>query len=273
MSLAPLLLLATAAAVPPPAAQGPIRAARTPEAPKLDGRPDDPVWQLAPPYTQFLEQYPDEGRAPGPEFRTEVRVLHDDRTLYILVVCHDPQPELVQRQLGRRDTPLVGDQVEIGIDSTHDRRSGYYFGVNAAGVLRDGLFYGDVNLADTWDAVWDAAVAPLPDGWSAEFAIPLDFLRFPRAPTQEWGFLVRRTIHRTHQVFDSIARAEERERARVSLRHADRSRRPRARITPSRSRPTRPPGSSSGRSTRTRCTPRPGWSSPRPTWAPICAWG
>jgi len=203
VTFAHLLLLATAAAAPPPAAQGPIRAARTPEAPKLDGRPDDPVWQLAPPFTQFLEQFPDEGKVPPPEFRTEVRVLYDDRTLYILVVCHDPQPELIQRQLGRRDVPLVGDQVEIGIDSTHDRRSGYYFGVNAAGTLRDGLFYGDVNLADTWDAVWDAAVARLPDGWSAEVAIPLDFLRFPRAPTQEWGFMVRRTIHRTHQVFDS----------------------------------------------------------------------
>ena len=218
MSFAHLVLLAaTAAAQPPaaqgpirptpaaqpPAAQGPIRAVRTSEAPKLDGLPDDPVWQRAPPYTQFLEQFPDEGRVPAPEFRTEVRVLFDDRTLFILVVCHDPQPELVQRQLGRRDTPLVGDLVEIGIDSTHDRRTGYYFGVNAAGTLRDGLFYGDVNLADTWDAVWDAAVALLPDGWSAEIAIPLDFLRFPRAPTQEWGFLVRRTIHRTHQVFDS----------------------------------------------------------------------
>jgi Domain of unknown function (DUF5916)/Carbohydrate family 9 binding domain-like len=203
VSFAHVLLLATTAAVPPPAAQGPIRAARTTEAPKVDGRPDDPVWQLAPPYTQFLEQFPDEGRVPAPGLRTEVRVLHDDRTLYILVICHDPEPELVQRQLGRRDTVLVGDIVEIGIDSTHDRRSGYYFGVNAAGTLRDGLFYGDVNLADTWDAVWDAAVARIPEGWSAEFAIPLDFLRFPRAPAQEWGFLVRRTIHRTHQVFDS----------------------------------------------------------------------
>ncbi|HET9036671.1 MAG TPA: DUF5916 domain-containing protein [Myxococcaceae bacterium] len=203
MSFAHLVLLATAAASPTPAAQGPIRAARTAEAPKLDGLPDDPVWQLAPPYTQFLEQYPDEGRVPPPEFRTEVRVLHDDRTLFILVVCHDPQPGLIQRQLGRRDTVLVGDAVEIGIDSTHERRSGYYFGVNAAGVLRDGLFFGDVNLADTWDGVWDAAVAVLPDGWSAEFAIPLDILRFPRAPTQEWGFLVRRTVHRTHEVFDS----------------------------------------------------------------------
>jgi hypothetical protein len=201
VSFTSLLFLALAAAPPP--VQGPVRAARTTEAPKLDGRPDDPVWQRAPPYTQFLEQFPDEGRVPAPEFRTEVRVLHDDRTLFILVVCHDPEPELVQRQLGRRDTPLVGDAVEIGIDSTHDRRTGYSFGVNAAGVLRDGLFYGDVNLADTWDGVWDAAVARLPDGWSVEMAIPLDILRFPRAATQEWGFLVRRTVHRTHQVFDS----------------------------------------------------------------------
>jgi hypothetical protein len=198
-----VLVCALAAVCPAVAAQGPIRVVRTSETPKLDGIPDEPLWQRAVPYTEFLEQFPDEGRPPPPAFRTEVRVLYDDRTLFILVVCHDPEPALVQRQLGRRDTPLVGDAVEIGIDSTYDRRNGYYFGVNAAGVLRDGLFYGDVNLADTWDAVWDAAVARLPDGWSAEIAIPLDVLRFPRAPTQEWGFLIRRTIHRTHQVFDS----------------------------------------------------------------------
>ena len=203
MSLVHPLVLVIAAASPGSAVQGSIHAARTSEAPKLDGFPDDPAWQRAPPYSQFLEQFPDEGRVPPPEFRTEVRVLHDDQTLYVLVVCHDPEPELVQRQLGRRDTPLVGDLVEVAIDSTLDRRTGYYFGVNAAGVLRDGLLYGDVNLADTWDAVWDAAVARLPDGWSAELAIPLDVLRFPRAPTQQWGFLVRRTVHRTHQVFDS----------------------------------------------------------------------
>jgi hypothetical protein len=188
--------------VPALAAQGPIHAVRTPEAPKLDGRVDDPVWQRAPVFTDFLESYPQEGATPT--FRTEVRVLYDDRTLFVSVVSRDPHPELVQRQLGRRDTnPLVGDLVEVEIDSTHDRRTGYYFAVNAAGVLRDALLYGDVNMADTWDGVWDAAVFMLPDGWSAELAIPLDLLRFPRAPTQEWGFLVRRTVHRTHQVFDS----------------------------------------------------------------------
>jgi len=198
-----VLVCALAAVCPALAAQGPIRAVRTSEAPKLDGIPDEAVWQRAAAYTDFVEQFPEEGRTPSPAFRTEVRVLYDDRTLFISVVCHDPRTEEVNRQLARRDAILSGDQVELAIDSTHEGRSGYYFGVNAAGVLRDGLLYGDVNLADTWDGVWDAAVALGADRWSAEFAIPLDLLRFPRAPTQEWGFLVRRTVYRTHQVFDS----------------------------------------------------------------------
>ncbi|HZX40565.1 MAG TPA: DUF5916 domain-containing protein, partial [Myxococcaceae bacterium] len=157
----------------------------------------------APPYTDFVEQFPEEGRVPPPAFQTEVRVVFDDRTLFVSVVCRDPRPDEINRQLARRDAVLSGDQVELAIDSAHEGRNGYYFAVNAAGVLRDGLLYGDVNLADTWDGVWDAAVALRPDGWSAEFAIPLDLLRFPRAPTQAWGFLVRRTVYRTHQVFDS----------------------------------------------------------------------
>jgi len=97
------------------AAQGPIRAARTPEAPKLDGRGDDPVWQRAPVFTDFLEQYPNEGTRPAPAWRTEVRVLYDNRTLFILVVCHDPDPSQIRRQLGRRDVVLIGveDHFEI----------------------------------------------------------------------------------------------------------------------------------------------------------------
>src|SRR5262249_13390029 len=184
-----LLLVALLGPRTSDAAQAAIRAMRTPEPPKLDGRGDDPVWQRAPPFTDFLEQYPNEGAHPAAGWGTEVRVLYDNRTLFILVVCHDPDPSRIQRQLERRDSVLVGDLIEVSLDSPHDRRSGYYFGVNAAGVLRDGLLFGDVNLADTWDGVWDAAVASLPDGWSAELAIPLDLLRFPRAQSQDWGIL------------------------------------------------------------------------------------
>ena len=197
------LWLALVSLTPARAAQGPIRAARSPVPPHLDGKVDELAWKRAPVYTEFVESFPQEGAAAADEFRTEVRVLYDDRTLYVSVVCHDPQPSEIVHQLARRDSPLAGDMVEVWIDSTHDRRSGVYFAVNAAGVLRDGLLYGDVNLTDTWDGVWDAAVSERPDGWSVELAIPLELLRFPRVPTQEWGFLIRRTVYRTHQVLDS----------------------------------------------------------------------
>src|SRR5712692_5250512 len=69
--------------------------------------------------------------------------------------------------------------------------------------MRDAVYFGDVNSTDTWDAVWQGAAAARPDGWSAEIEIPLSILRFPAAPEQTWGIWVRRTIPRTHQLFES----------------------------------------------------------------------
>ena len=148
-----------AAAVPPPAAQGPIRAARTPGPRSWTGGPDDPVWQLAPPTPSSWSSSRTRAaavparvphRGPGAPRRPDA--LHPGGLPRSAARARPSQLGAARLAPGRR-------QVEIVIDSTHDRRSGYYFGVNAAGVLRDGLLYGDVNLADTWDGVWDAAVA------------------------------------------------------------------------------------------------------------------
>ena len=192
-----------ATGAPARAEQGPIHAARTPQPPKLDGRVDDPVWQLARPYVDFVEQYPAEGRPVSPAFRTEVRVLYDDRTLFVSVVCHDPEPDEISAPLARRDAPVNGDVVEVVIDPARAGRNALSFAVNAAGVLRDELLFGDVNSAENWDGVWDAAAARTKEGWSVELAIPLDLFQLSRAPRQEWGFFVRRLVYRTHQVFDS----------------------------------------------------------------------
>ncbi len=178
-----------------------VAAARTHARIEIDGKLDDAAWSAAVPYTDFTETWPKEGARPSQ--KTEVRVLYDDSTLYVGIVCYDTDPALIVRALGRRDSTPTSDLLEVAIDSAYDRRSAYYFSVNAAGVLRDGLIFGDVNLVDTWDAVWNAAVASRPDGWSAELAIPLSILRFPAAKEQRWGFAVRRTVPRTHQVFDS----------------------------------------------------------------------
>jgi hypothetical protein len=192
-------LLASSAASADP---GVVVARRTPGEVRVDGRLDEGEWKEAPGYSDFLESFPRPG-VPA-SFRTEVRVLYDDTTLYVGITCFDPQPAAIVRQLARRDSDPISDRVEVAIDSGAGGRTAYVFSVNAAGVLRDELVFGDVNTTESWDAVWDAAVAIDGNGWSTELAIPFRQLRFSEAPEQRWGVVVRRHVPRTHQVFGSV---------------------------------------------------------------------
>src|SRR5690606_4714573 len=81
----------------------------------------------------------------------------------------------------------------------HDRRSGYYFGVNAAGTLFDGTLFNDGNDDDTWDGVWTGRVAHDAEGWTAELKIPYSQLRFSRDEVQLWGINFRRDIARSQE--------------------------------------------------------------------------
>lgn len=179
-----------------------IRAVRVSKPPTIDGKLVEPQWLTAPAFDQFVQQYPEEGARPSE--RTEVRVLYDDDNLYVGIICYDSHPEQILRQLGRRDRIPASDTIGFAIDSGHGHREAFAFTVNAAGVLQDSLWFQDNQNNDDWDAVWDAAVSARPDGWSAEFAIPLNLLRFSDAPVQTWGFFVRREIARTHEVLDSV---------------------------------------------------------------------
>jgi hypothetical protein len=180
-----------------PVGRSPIEARRTGEAPLIDGQIDDRVWVRAVPFTGFVDFFPDEGAVPADV--TELRVLYDDENIYISFVCHDERPGEIVRALGGRDAPPVSDTVEVSIDVAHDRRTAYLFGVNAGGVQYDRLHYADNQTTAEWDAVWEARVAPRPDGWSAELAIPLRLFRFASAARASWGFLARRHLARTHE--------------------------------------------------------------------------
>ncbi|HEU4385098.1 MAG TPA: DUF5916 domain-containing protein [Anaeromyxobacteraceae bacterium] len=178
-----------------------IRAARAPQPPEVDGKLEDPVWQVAEPFDAFVQIFPDEGSAPSEP--TEVRVLYDDRALYVAVRCRDSRPDQIVRPMGRRDKPPVSDQVYLYID-TGRHLDGYVFGLTAGGIQQDGVIYEDDRMAWDWDAVWDGRVTVDGQGWSAEFAIPLSVLRFPEAPVQTWGFAVRRELARRRELSATV---------------------------------------------------------------------
>ncbi len=201
MPLRPLLCAALLAATPllaqdvSPLTTG--RAVRAERAPAIDGRDDDAAWVTAPPMTEFRQFDPGENMPTT--FRTEARVVYDDRFLYVLVRAFDPHPDSLDKLLSRRDVKTSSDQIKIIIDAYKDRRTGVEMAINPAGVKRDYSIYSDVVEDPTWDGVWHAAARVDSAGWVAEFAVPFSQLRFTDKAMHEFGFGVHRDIARLSQ--------------------------------------------------------------------------
>ncbi|HYD53271.1 MAG TPA: DUF5916 domain-containing protein [Gemmatimonadaceae bacterium] len=173
-----------------------LTAVRAPTPPRIDGRDIDPVWRSAPAAGEFRTFAPREGLAPS--FRTEARVLYDDRALYVLVRAHDPRPDSIVRRLARRDSDgPPNDQLQLFIDSHHDRRGGFEYIVNAAGVKSDYLLFDDSGFDQSWDGIWSVATTIDSLGWVAEYAIPLQQLRFGDRAAPTFGFMLWRLVGRT----------------------------------------------------------------------------
>jgi Domain of unknown function (DUF5916)/Carbohydrate family 9 binding domain-like len=171
-----------------------VRATLAAVPPVLDGRDDDPIWKVTPVIDQFLEARPTEGALP--EFRTEARVAYDAHNLYVFVRSFDPHPDSIVSLLSRRDDQTESDRISLMVDSYHDKRTGYEFSVNPAGVKSDYAIYNDGNEDGAWDAIWDAATRIDSLGWTAEYRIPLSQMRFSSKTNGTFGILIWRVIER-----------------------------------------------------------------------------
>jgi hypothetical protein len=103
--------------------------------PVIDGRDDDAIWKTATPITGFRVFDPKENG--DPTFPTEAKIGYDKQNLYVFTRMYDPHPDSIVALLSRRDVKTQSEQIKIMIDSYHDRRTGYEFATNPAGVKRD----------------------------------------------------------------------------------------------------------------------------------------
>ncbi|MEP6509522.1 MAG: DUF5916 domain-containing protein, partial [Gemmatimonadales bacterium] len=166
-------------------------------APVLDGKLDDPAWQDAQSINSFLEYDPNQGA--DSRFKTDVRVVHDEKYLYVMARMYDPSPDSIISLLSRRDVRTQSEQLKLVIDSYHDKQTAYQFAVNPAGVKRDYYVSNDTNEDATWDAVWDVATSIDSLGWTAEFRIPFSQIRFNNSADHTFGLIIVRDIARTGQ--------------------------------------------------------------------------
>jgi hypothetical protein len=185
---------ASARATVPPPTDSSATAFRAEAPPVIDGRNTDPVWAATPVISQFQEWRPNEGKKP--RFKTEAQIAYDASNLYVFVRAFDPHPDSIIKLLERRDSFTSSDMIWLFIDSYHDRRTGYEFGVNAAGVKVDQAIFDDGNEDQAWDAVWDVATRIDSLGWTAEFRIPLSQMRYSRDRQHTFGMTIDRMLYR-----------------------------------------------------------------------------
>jgi hypothetical protein len=165
--------------------------------PVIDGLDDDAIWKTATAITGFRIFDPKEDG--DPTFQTEAKIGYDAQNLYVFTRMFDPHPDSMTSLLSRRDVKTQSEQIKIMIDSYHDRRTGYEFAVNPAGVKRDYYTYDDSKEDITWDAVWEVATRIDSLGWTAEFKIPLSQIRYPKATEHTFGIMIMRDIVRTSE--------------------------------------------------------------------------
>lgn len=169
----------------------------------VDGHLDEASWQSAPPIGDFWQRERNEG-IPATE-RTEVRVLYDDRYLYVGFWCYDRQPELVRaRSIFRDESGGADDLVAIMLDAYHDRRSAIQFVSNANGLMEDLLQTGETENTrnHNFNTVWIASGGRTSEGFEVEVAIPFKSLRFePPADGEEitMGVGFKRNIPRKNE--------------------------------------------------------------------------
>jgi hypothetical protein len=166
-------------------------------APSIDGVLDDEAWTQGEWMDDFVQHEPYNGGAAAQ--RTEFKILFDNDNLYVAFKAFDTSPDSIVNRLTRRDQ-ADGDLVGIIVDSYHDLRTAFLFGVSSAGVKYDLVFSNDGQNEDpSWDPNWWVKTSLNSEGWIAEMKIPFSQVRFEKNSGDVWGLELARVLYRKNE--------------------------------------------------------------------------
>jgi hypothetical protein len=162
----------------------------------LDGKLTEPVWQQQP-ISDFTQRDPNEGKAASE--LTKVWIAYDDANLYVAAKLMDSKPDEIDASLFRRDSYVKSDWFSFYVDPYNDKKSGFFFYVNAGGSKLDGTLFNDSWDDNSWNGIWDTKTSIENDGWTVEMQIPFSQLRFKEADVMKWGVNFSREIKRNNE--------------------------------------------------------------------------
>ena len=154
----------------------------------LDGKLDEQVWMEAQSSSAFMQYFPNDDVEAIDQ--TEVKFTYDEDNFYFCVKVKTIEGRTYVVPSLRRDYRGAIDGVTLVIDPFQDNTNAFFFGVNALGVMREGLItnggmrFG--NFGASWDNKWKAQSIQGKDYWTIEAAIPFKTLRY-KAGTTKWN--------------------------------------------------------------------------------------
>ncbi len=152
--------------------------------------------------TGFVQRNPHDGEKVSEE--TAAYLGYDQKNLYVVFVCFD-DPKKVRARMSRREDIYDDDNVEIMLDTFHDRRRAYAFQTTPLGVQWDAIWSEATreeiagNFDTSFDTVWDSKGKVTSRGFVVWMAIPFKSLRFPSTKEQQWGIILYRGIVRKNE--------------------------------------------------------------------------
>jgi len=160
-----------------------LQITKTTEHITIDGLDKEDSWAKTGKTDQFINKWPiDTGLA---KLQTQVRLLYDEKFLYVFAIMQVQDDNLVIQSLKRDINPYYSEGFSIVLDPTGQKASGFTFGVNASGAQFDGIAQYN-NASFEMDSKWYSATRRFEKYWTAELAIPFKSLRFP-ADRSGWG--------------------------------------------------------------------------------------
>ena len=177
-----------------------IKAYRTYESVEIDGDLTEEDWKHAETIDRFVQIEPYEGEVSSQPM--EVRILYDNENIYFGFTCFDSEiSKLVANEMRRDSRDLHdNDTVFLILDTYDDKRSGFFFRMNALGAIQDRAV---TNSGDTLNRDWDAVVeckSKINDTyWTSELSIPFSQLRFKQSDQIVWGINTGRELARNQE--------------------------------------------------------------------------
>jgi len=169
----------------------PARIPRLESAPVIDGQLNDPIWQQAAVFGDFLQIQPGDNIAPSAP--TEVLIGYDAKNLYIAFRVKQDRDK-VRATVARRDNIFNDDYVGVFLDTFNDKRQAYIFFFNPLGIQGDGVFTESSGEDYSVDLVHESKGVLTEDGFTVEIAIPFKSLRYEAGKDKNWGIHIYRRV-------------------------------------------------------------------------------